>query len=758
MQGALRPRRFAPGVSLAALLVSSIARAQPGPAPPAEPAPAAQPEPAPPAPLAPAPAPAAEAGASEPPRSVAEARTEAVEVRVIGNKADALQRVPGSGTIVTGEQLRRAAPSDVGEVLRRVPGVQVRSEYGGGLRLDIGVRGLEGGRSRRVLVLEDGIPVSLNPYAEPDMYYSPPIERMRGVEVVKGSGSILFGPQTVGGVVNFLTLLPEEKRRAAVDVEGGQLGYFRGLGMYNDFFGSGRYLVQALYRRGNGVRDESFDQVDLLAKTALDTSNHGEAIVKLGFHDAWADSDDVGLTREMYAKTPRRATLAPNDRLHLRRYDASVVHEERLSETTKLKTLLYGYVTDRIWRRQDYTRSRAPGQTYDRVVGDETIPYGAIYFENADTVLDRQYEVLGIEPRIEQRFTTAGVGHTLDFGARALAETAHYQQRSGDTPTSYAGALDNEEKHRTLALAAYVQDRMEFREWLLVTPGVRLEHPAFHREILRQGGRDVDVSGDSSVTGVVPGIGMTAGTRRVNVFAGVHVGWAPPRVTASISPKGQTAELGAESSLNYELGTRLRPLPWLGAGATGFLSNFDNQVVLNTGGAGTEQTAETDAGKTRHLGTELDSVVELGRALGLGFVLDFGARYTFARATFEQGANEGNLLPYAPLHAFNANLDVEEPHGFGGQLAYGFVAEQFTDAANTVEEDATGRIGVIPARHVVDATVHYRNKPTGLSARLTVKNLFDDVYVVARRPEGIFVSGFRQVVVGLRWDYEKKAD
>ena len=768
MRSARRLGRFA--ASATVLLAARPAVAQPKPEPEvpaaAETAPSTQQPP----PESPPPPPSTSETAPTPPEiapppEAAEPRAdkpapqakEQIEVYVIGDRADALQKIPGSGDLVTREQLKRAQPSDVGEMLRRVPGVQVRQEYGGGMRLDISVRGLEGGRSRRVLLLEDGIPISLNPYAEPDMYYGPPVERMRGIEVVKGSGSILFGPQTIGGVVNFLTLMPDEKRRAAVDVEGGQLGYFRGLGMFSDHFGSVRYLGQALFRRGNGFRDEQFEQIDTLAKVALETSSTGEAILKLGFHDDWADSDAVGLTREMYERTPRRGTLAPNDRMHLRRYDASVTHLEKLGPSTSLKTLLYGYITDRIWRRQDYVRNRAPGASYRYVVGDEAIPYGAIYFENTNTILDRSYAVAGVEPRFEHRFVTGGVGHTLDFGVRFLGELASYQQRAGDTPTSWAGQLDNAETHRTLALAAYVQDRMAFREWLLVTPGVRVEHPEYHREILRQGGTDVDIEGDSSVTGVIPGIGMIAGTRQNHVFGGLHVGWAPPRIVSSISPRGEPAEVGSERSLNYEVGTRLRPIPWLGGSLTGFLTNFDNQVVINTA-AGGEGAELTDAGRTRLYGAEVSSIVELGRALRLGLILDVGARYTYSRATFEQGDDEGNLLPYAPLHTASMNLDVEEPHGVGGQIAYNIVGPQFSDAANTEAEDTTGRIGELPTRHVVDATVHYRHKASGLSARVTVKNVLDDVYIIARRPEGIHVSGFRQVIAGLRWDYEAASE
>ena len=683
---------------------------------------------------------------------------EPLEVRVVGSKPDALQRTPGSGTVVTREEIERAQPHDVAEMLRRVPGVQVRQEYGGGLRLDIGIRGLEGGRSRRVLVLEDGIPVAINPYAEPDLYYAPPIERMRGIEVVKGSGNILFGPQTIGGVVNFLTLAPSGEQHAAVDIEGGQLGYLRALGNYGDSFGGARYVMQIFHKRGDGLRDEAFNSTDVFGKMAFDTSQKGELTLKIGFHDDAADSDDVGLTRDMYRADPRQGTLAPLDRAHLTRYEASMIHEERFTKDIKLKTLAYAYDTNRIWRREDYTRSGFSGATYDHVVGDTQLPGGAIYFENTNTILDRQYQVAGVEPRLEYRANTGGVGHTFDVGARLLGETAHYQQRTGDNPRSYSGSLDYEEKHRTLAMATYLQDRIAFLENLLVTPGIRLEHAAFHRIVLRRnegaGVHDVSLGGDSSATGVIPGIGMIAGTRRAHLFGGLHVGWAPPRVTSSISAKGASAQVSSEDSINYEVGTRIMPSRWLKLETTGFLSSFQNQVVLNTGPGAL--TAETDGGATRHLGVEAGSTLELGKALDLGLILDLGARYTFARATFVGGANDGRLLPYAPLHSFNTNLDIEHPNGLGGQIAYAYVSWQYTDIPNTIDEDVTGRVGLIRPHNIVDLTAHYRHKKSGVSVRFTLKNALDDVYITARRPEGIFASGFRQAIVGVRWDYEKK--
>jgi Fe(3+) dicitrate transport protein len=148
----------------------------------------------------------------------------------------------------------------------------------------------------------------------------------------------------------------------------------------------------------------------------------------------------------------------------------------------------------------------------------------------------------------------------------------------------------------------------------------------------------------------------------------------------------------------------------------------------------------------------------IGKALALPVILDLTARYTFARATFDDGLYAGKFVPYAPLHAFNANVDLEHvigAHGIGGQIAYGHVSEQFSDSANTLLANSTGEFGVIPAYDLLDATAHYRNKPTNLTVKLTVKNALDNVHIAGRRPQGIDVQGFRQIFLGLRWDYEK---
>jgi Fe(3+) dicitrate transport protein len=621
------------------------------------------------------------------------------------------------------------------------------------------VHGLDPGRSRRVLVLEDGIPLAINPYSEADLYYLPQIDRMRGIEVVKGSGSILFGPQTVGGVVNFLTLAPPSSELSAAEIDGGQRGYFKMLALHGDTVGSARYLVQAFHTRGDGFRDEYFNTTDVFSKVAFDTGERGEATVKIGYHNDALRSDDVGLTRDMWKRDPNTPTLAPADHIDQQRYDVSLTHDQHLGEKTTLRTLVYAYETNRLWTRQAYDRSPVPGTQYDHVVGDSQLPEGMIYFKSTNAILDRVYDVAAIEPRVTTHGDTWGVGHTLDFGGRLLMETAHYRQLTGAFPSAQTGSLDYEFKHQTQAFAAYAQDRMAFRDWLLVTPGIRFEYEDLSSEITRQTGvasPNPPSSGNSN--GVIPGVGMIAGTRDAHVFGGTFYGYAPPRITSPINPKGGTvSQVDSERSINYEVGARYTMRKAFHAEATAFLLDFDNQVIQ--GGAAGDATGNelVNGGRTRHYGVEGEGRVELGNLLKLGTELELAERFTFSRAFFVGGPYDGNILPYAPPAVLVTTLAADKrlgPGRLGGVGTWTYVAPQFTDTFDTRFEDVTGRVGLIPFYNIVDLSARYTHTPTGLTLKLTVKGLLDDPYIAARRPEGIQAAGFREIILGLRWQQQ----
>ena len=81
----------------------------------------------------------------------------------------------------------------------------------------------------------------------------------------------------------------------------------------------------------------------------------------------------LALRERLNSEPYYRVVFGESDQLPglvLDRYDVSVTHDQKLGEHTKLKTLVYAYRTDRIWRRQEYTRAASPDTEYSFIVGD----------------------------------------------------------------------------------------------------------------------------------------------------------------------------------------------------------------------------------------------------------------------------------------------------------------------------------------------------------------------------------------------------
>lgn len=121
----------------------------------------------------------------------------------------AVEEAPASVAVVTKEKIELKAPKTIDQALNDVSGVFVRR--GKGLMdtlSSITLRGIP--EQKRTLILMDGIVLN-NPYTgsvKMGGYYPEDLER---VEVVRGPFSSLYGGYAMGGVVQFITKMPEKR-------------------------------------------------------------------------------------------------------------------------------------------------------------------------------------------------------------------------------------------------------------------------------------------------------------------------------------------------------------------------------------------------------------------------------------------------------------------------------------------------------------------------------------------------------------------
>lgn len=712
------------------------------------------------------------------------------EIVVSGSRIGQLRMLPGSVSIIGQKDLKERIPLSGNEMLRSVPGLHVVEEEGAGLRLNIGIRGLDPDKSRTVLILEDGIPVALGPYGEPEMYFTPAIERMSGLEVLKGNGQILYGPQTIGGVVNYITADPPETSSGKISVKGGKGGYFTGTMQYGTTFGNSGIMISYLRKQADKLGPTSFRLNDLSLKYKATLNQVSSLMVKMNVYDENSNSTYVGLTQPMFDEGGNDyLVIAPNDNLDVRRYAASAVHDYRINGHTSLKTTLFGYTTTRNWRRQDFSSSSASNST-GVVYGDPDLPGGAIFMRNSTGNRDRQFEVVGFEPRLQSRFFTGTLKNQLDAGIRFLFERAFEQRGNGQTADAVSGNLQENEIRTGYAGSAYLQNKFIVSSNLTITAGLRYESLLYDRTILRLQYQDTLIGSKTSLQQLIPGAGFNlAISPQLDIFGGVHRGFAPPRIKDAISNSGENLQLGAEKSWNIELGSRTRFAGVLDIEFTSFVMDFSNQVIPVSESSGGQGSGFINGGRTLHKGLEL-SLSAKNIAFGSsGYKSGFLLNATFAKSTFSSDRFvvqkiartapqdttllniNGNRTPYAPEWMLNGQLSLDSPSGLSLRVVGTYTGVQFTDVLNTpnpydyielaatdpgfrwMQATANGRIGELPSTFLVDASAVYIHEGSGLEFSASVKNLLNERYISSRRPQGIRVGLPRYIIIGIAWSF-----
>lgn len=678
------------------------------------------------------------------------------EITILESRDGLFARTPGSVSYINQAGINRIAPVSGNEVFKTLPGIHVVDEEGAGLRLNLSVRGLDPDRSRGILVLEDGIPVALAPYGEPEMYYTPAIDRMAGIELLKGSGQILYGPQTIGGVLNYITADPPASPEGYVKLQAGAGGMVHAQAGYGATVGSTGYQLNYLHKRADKLAYAGYRINDLTGKFRFFINRHSHLNLKVSVYDEWSDATYIGLTQGMYDSGNQDFTqMAPDDQLSIRRYATSLSHVWQPDSGTQLKTVLFGYTTTRDWQRQDFSSNASASNQTGVIWGDPAIPGGAVFMLNRTSHRNRQFEVAGLESRLSKKHTLFGPGQQLDLGTRILYERAFEQRVNGTTSDAPSGALIEDERRTGYAWSTFLQNQWSITSRIHLTAGLRSEVFLYDREIFRGsfGGtvKDTMIEAGRDILTFIPGIGMNYEVApNWTFFAGLHKGFAPPRIKDAITQAGDALDLAAEESWNSELGIRHKRQSFWGMEATAFFMDFTNQIIPVSESSGGTGSGLVNGGATRHLGIELGLDLHFGEWMGPRHQLDLHTATTVINAYYNKdrfltfGSEtiniKGNKTPYAPGFYQSATLSYMYRGTWGATAHVLHTGHQFTDELNTKIASADGRTGEISGYTVLDLNVFHQLTCIPLKLGVSVKNLTDERYIITRRPQGIRVG------------------
>ncbi len=644
-------------------------------------------------------------------------------IEVIGRSEDAVSRQTGTVAIVTPEDIERMQPLSTEDVLRRIPGINAKTEEETAIVSNIGLRGLSSSETKS-LVLEDGVPVAPGLFIGNERYFNPRIQRIERVEVLKGSAGLRYGPSTIGGVINYLTKTPDDGVTLT-----GRIGSFAtreatveagGRTRSGEAFGG----IVATHARSDGFMDRGYEMTDIMVKTGMALGDRQQLGVKLSYHENDANISYRGLLLEEFRAGVDR-NPAPDDFYLTDRISFDVNHELSISEAVRLKTVVYYSEMSRdYWRYDvDTPASNAAGRWI---------------FRDTLTGNNRSFDRYGFDTRLFVEHDLFGFGSDTEIGVRGLRERSDDRRIRATRAQDRTGVNDRHRIDSADSIALYAQNRFVMNDRLALTPGLRIEHYEQKRKILTQNNETESTSN----TELLPGIGFTYQVAdTAQVYGGVYRAFAP--ATNGVALDGLTDQnLDAERSNNFELGIR-GLFGALDYEVALFRMEFDNQVVT---GNTDPNLSQSNAGENLHQGAE----VALSYDLGAGFLLAGNFTY-IPTSKFETGEDAGNRVPYSPKWLANASLQYRN-----GPLQAAFMVHhrgaQFGDPTNLREipDDAAGGIwgGRMSAYTLYDLTAQYDFNPR-LTLFGAVKNLTDKRYITGFR-QGIYVGPERSFELGAR--------
>lgn len=142
------------------------------------------------------------------------------------------------------------------QIFSRVPGLNIWENDQSGLQLSIGGRGMNPNRTAHFNTRINGYDMAADALGYPENYYTPPMEFVDRIEIVRGAASMQYGPQ-FGGMVNFKLKSGHDTIPFMINARlfGGTYGFMNAFtsmqGASNDNL---TYYAGLSYKRGDGWR------------------------------------------------------------------------------------------------------------------------------------------------------------------------------------------------------------------------------------------------------------------------------------------------------------------------------------------------------------------------------------------------------------------------------------------------------------------------------------------------------------------------
>lgn len=643
--------------------------------------------------------------------------------------------------IILDQLVANLATNNARQVFARVAGLNIWENDGAGLQLSIGGRGLDPNRSSNFNVRQNGYDISADALGYPESYYTPPLDAVSKIQIVRGAASLQYGTQ-FGGLINFVIKKPatDKKLELLFRQSVGSYGFYNAFTSIAGTYKKLSYYSFFQYKKLDGWRPNS----ELKSYTFYTHFEyHFSKKTSLGLdytHMNYLTQQAGGLSDAMFNTDPRQSNRERNW------FDVNwnlfaLHYDYKLNASNEINIRLFGLLAHR------YSVGFRPNRV-------------ATIDNNGDRDLIKgDFKNYGVEARYLKRYYTQNKALVFLAGARYYNGYNHSVQGIGSKGKkanfNFANTQQGIESDYTFPnqnVSLFVENIIYVTENFSITPGLRFEYihtnaDGYYKTIFRDLAGNIITTNstyESRVNGrrfLIGGIGFSYKPKKhLELYANVSQNYRS--ITFSdmrINNPSQVIDPNLKDERGYsaDLGIRTNELNYFTLDVSGFLLSYNNRIgeVQYYDALNRVLRLRTNIGAAILMGIESyieGDVIKLIQPKqqnfsGVVFLNLAGIYSQYTKS--EINGIVGNQVEFVP----NVNLKTGFRFGYkkvkaSFQLSY--LSDQFSDATNAIDGGYSAVVGIIPAYYVMDASLSYQLKK--LKFEVSLNNLSNNMYFTRR--------------------------
>jgi len=591
-----------------------------------------------------------------------------------------ITKIAANIDVITSAEIEKSGADSVAEILENYAGIHLRSSSGNESLANIDLRGFGGDNPfGKTLILLNGRRLNRPDMASINWLQIAP-DSIERIEIIRGTGSALYGDNAAGGVINIITKKGFGKKKMSASSKLGSFGGKTTSVNINSSDEKSSCFLSAQTRKKDGYRD----------RTAFASDSAGINISR-SFRNSLNTSLDLSFNRTNF-QMPKALTKAQlsADRKQAVNLDDDGANEYINANISLEKAIAGGLLeTNFMYGEKDIAFNRASWFAFS----------------------DSKIKTFAFTPRYNRKYSLGNLNSRFLCGADYYRESitlSRFNDRPRTIPASSA-------KLKKDSVGFYLNNKLNFTENLIFTAGGRYEDALIKAvSVTAAGAVEYDESKKHELGAADISLLYKPG-QKSKVFTKFSTLYRCPFTDEQANYHGLAnkfvADLEAEKGRSAEMGSEICFLPNLKTALTLFRITMKNEITWN---AGTSQNENLD--ETKHDGIELSASWDISKNSKL-----YG-NYTYSAAEFTDGQYKGKKLSMVPAGKTFIGADISPARGLVLSAKASYTGNCYLSG------DYNNEVSKLKSYTLLDLSLRYKSEKAPFSLFAGVENALNKKY------------------------------